>query len=355
MKDYPGRPPEGKVLWGASLGSQDPITRHDEPAGTLMELRRLFYVWSNYESGWAMRQVRENVEAGRFVWVSFKLPGSWVQVAAGQYDLEIRRMLTELEGLGVPIWLTMHHEPEGGGGSNAPDESSGHAGHKAMNTRVRDLMTDLGTQNIALSLVLMGWTWDEASQAYPGDPNRNPDNWWDGDVYDFIGVDPYVNKTGTMLTANWFRIEAWAVANGVDIGVAEWGLKGEDVEAAGYVREFYEHAVAVREPRVTSQAYFDVPGEWHQGEWYLKGLQLDQFHEIMQESAAFVPEVPEPVQTFEDVPPDYLFFKEIEWFAQQGITRGCNPPANDLFCPKTTVTREQMAAFMYRAAHGGTG
>jgi hypothetical protein len=32
------------------------------------------------------------------------------------------------------------------------------------------------------------------------------------------------------------------------------------------------------------------------------------------------------------------------------VTKGCNPPANDKYCPGTTVTREQMAAFMRRLA-----
>jgi len=32
-----------------------------------------------------------------------------------------------------------------------------------------------------------------------------------------------------------------------------------------------------------------------------------------------------------------------------GITRGCDPPANDSFCPDRTVTRGEMAAFMVRA------
>jgi hypothetical protein len=34
---------------------------------------------------------------------------------------------------------------------------------------------------------------------------------------------------------------------------------------------------------------------------------------------------------------------------ESGITAGCNPPANDNFCPNSTVTREQMAAFLVRA------
>ncbi|GMQ86514.1 MAG: hypothetical protein BMS9Abin07_2093 [Acidimicrobiia bacterium] len=35
--------------------------------------------------------------------------------------------------------------------------------------------------------------------------------------------------------------------------------------------------------------------------------------------------------------------------AKAGITRGCNPPANNRFCPESKVTRGQMAAFLVRA------
>ena len=35
---------------------------------------------------------------------------------------------------------------------------------------------------------------------------------------------------------------------------------------------------------------------------------------------------------------------DINGFAAAGITRGCNPPANDRFCPKQPVTRQEMAS-----------
>ena len=44
-----------------------------------------------------------------------------------------------------------------------------------------------------------------------------------------------------------------------------------------------------------------------------------------------------------------VFEADIEWLAEQGITKGCNPPANDLFCPDDVVTRGQLAAFLVRA------
>ena len=58
---------------------------------------------------------------------------------------------------------------------------------------------------------------------------------------------------------------------------------------------------------------------------------------------------PGDAPSFNDVPADHLFHTEIIWLAVQDITRGCNPPANDEFCPSGEVTRAQMAAFLNRA------
>ena len=44
-----------------------------------------------------------------------------------------------------------------------------------------------------------------------------------------------------------------------------------------------------------------------------------------------------------------IFEASIEWMAAKGITRGCNPPENDRFCPDDFVSRGQMAAFFARA------
>jgi hypothetical protein len=46
---------------------------------------------------------------------------------------------------------------------------------------------------------------------------------------------------------------------------------------------------------------------------------------------------------------DSVFEDDINALAAAGITRGCNPPDNDRFCPDGNVTRGQMAAFLVRA------
>ncbi len=43
------------------------------------------------------------------------------------------------------------------------------------------------------------------------------------------------------------------------------------------------------------------------------------------------------------------FEMDITWLYQEGITKGCNPPTNTEYCPNANVTRGQMAAFLVRA------
>ncbi|MGD2102971.1 MAG: S8 family serine peptidase [Acidimicrobiia bacterium] len=52
---------------------------------------------------------------------------------------------------------------------------------------------------------------------------------------------------------------------------------------------------------------------------------------------------------FVDVTADNIFRADIGKLATAGITKGCNPPDNTRFCPAEAVTRGQMAAFLHRA------
>jgi hypothetical protein len=64
-----------------------------------------------------------------------------------------------------------------------------------------------------------------------------------------------------------------------------------------------------------------------------------------------------PASATEDLPPGGSFTDDnriaeegyIEAIAALGVTRGCNPPTNDRFCPDKGVTRAQMASFFVRA------
>jgi hypothetical protein len=68
---------------------------------------------------------------------------------------------------------------------------------------------------------------------------------------------------------------------------------------------------------------------------------------ILRAKGEFSP--PNPAsQRFIDVPPTNVFYNFIDRLAVLGITVGCNPPDNTMYCPSSAVTREQMAAFILR-------
>lgn len=55
-----------------------------------------------------------------------------------------------------------------------------------------------------------------------------------------------------------------------------------------------------------------------------------------------------PEGDFTDVPEDHTFHDDIQWMHDNGITRGCNPPENDQYCPDRELIRSEEAAFFHR-------
>lgn len=60
-----------------------------------------------------------------------------------------------------------------------------------------------------------------------------------------------------------------------------------------------------------------------------------------------IPAVVSARSDFDDVPPTNIFYDDISWMADTGVTKGCGATR---FCPDDLVTREQMSAFMHRLA-----
>lgn len=274
---YPGQPAAGTVVWGASIGGNaDPRARHESAAGTSLALRRTFFQW-RHRTSYLPDTARGDLEAGRLPWVSIKTP-SWAAMARGDHDAQIDELLRGLDKLDGPVWLTMHHEPEGGGGRNYPDDSAGPSGHLAMNKRVRARMTALGTDNIALAPILMTYTWDDYSR-------RNPNEWWAPGVYDFLGVDHYQETESSLVNDVWRDVRKWAQARDVDVAVGEWGMRGTDAAAGQRVRQWHGHAVGSYRDgagaRVVGLAAFDSGLHSPTGSWVLRGAQLSAFQDLM--------------------------------------------------------------------------
>lgn len=56
-----------------------------------------------------------------------------------------------------------------------------------------------------------------------------------------------------------------------------------------------------------------------------------------------------PTSGFWDVPDGGTFTADVAWLGAEGITRGCNPPWRDEYCPRRVLTRGEVAAFLTRA------
>lgn len=279
---YPGQPKPGTVHWGASIGGNaDPVTRHETPAGRALGVHRTFYQWNQRTSS-LVSTAADDLAHGRVPWVSVKTP-SWAEMGAGQHDAEIDQLLSALAALPGPVWLTIHHEPEGGGGVNQPDDPAGPAGHVAMNRRVRQRMTALNVDNVALAPILMSYTFKSAS-------GRDPNAWFAPGIYDFIGIDHYMDKEASLLDATWASIRTWAGSKGLELAVGEWGMRGTDAAAGQREREWFEAAVGSATDgagaRVVGLSAFDSNLNSPNGGWELKGEQLTVFHQLMADPRA---------------------------------------------------------------------
>ncbi|MBK7862728.1 MAG: PPC domain-containing protein [Archangiaceae bacterium] len=273
---YPGKPAVGKALFGAAVGGNgDPVARHETPAKHVLALRRTFFAWDKRTTS-MVTMAKNDLAAGRLPWVSTKTP-SWADMGAGKYDADIDAMLKALEALGGPVWLTLHHEPEGGGGSVGPDDPGGPSAHVAMNRRVRARMTALGTKNISLAVILMSWTWDTRS-------GRDPEQWFAPGIYDLLGIDHYT-ETQNLVGPTFAKVRQFAANKGIDIAIGEYGLRGSDAAAGQGLQAWYDHVIGSgtdgKGGRVVGMCAFDSGLNSPNGSWELVGEQLTKFHALM--------------------------------------------------------------------------
>jgi hypothetical protein len=266
----------GSLRWGAAIGGNADPARHESVTGRALGLRRTFFSWDK-RTGSMVNTARADLAAGRVPWVSTKTPG-WAEMASGARDAEIDQMLRALDALNGPVWLTVHHEPEGGGGSPTVDDPGGAPAWRAMQRRVRERMTALRTDNIAFAPILMTWTFDPRS-------GRTPSDWWVDGIWDFAGVDHYSQKESltSMELAMWHNARGFYGAKGLKVAVGEWGNRGTDAAAAAEMEAFYRMAIGPVPPgqaQVIGMSYFDSNLNSPSGGWELFGAPLAKFREL---------------------------------------------------------------------------
>lgn len=273
LPEFPGDTPVGTIRWGCSYMGGEPPIPHETDARVAVGLRRTF--WRLDQSAKIISTCKVDHAAGRLPWISIKIPVTWQAASTGSIDAPLKRLIDALGALGKPVWFTVHHEPEGGNGTPFPDNGEGTEIHwRNMQSRVRSLIDAAKVTNIAFAPILMAWTFDSRS-------GRNPNDWWVDGIWDFAGIDHYVDISATsMLTPMWVKAKAFYDAQGLKIAVGEWGNKDHGISGTVEMQEWYDH---LRNNNVVGAAYFDTNLN---GGVPLSGEVLTKFRSLMKASTS---------------------------------------------------------------------
>ena len=272
---FPGDTPPGTLRWGQGGGNDTArAAEHETAAGVPLGAWRLFYTTQQLDM--ALRRCRDAVAARRVPILSLKPHVPWVDVAAGRLDTTLSLFFNDLKNVPGPVWLIVHHEPEGGGSAgNKPDDPGGAAAWRGMQVQVRRLLDRAAVRNVAFGPCLMVWTWAPQS-------GRRPDDWWVDDArWDFYGADLYQSsEAGPAPTtqASWLNFVAWAQRRNLPVVLGELGNRGSDATAAAELRETYEFLCGID---CVGATYFDTHLNSGPAPYTLTGAPLAEFRRLM--------------------------------------------------------------------------
>jgi PKD repeat protein len=205
------------VLVGGTYGSNSDPQPWEDQVGRNLGVSRRFYTSSQVSS--AVSAAQDAVAHKRVPWISFKLPYTWEEMAAGKGDAWTLDLVKKLDAVGGPVYLAFHHEPEGDGNIAAWKQMQEHLGPIVRNN----------SDSVAYTVVLTGW-----HQLY-GDAQYRLDNMMPNTKVDMLGVDVYEkygtnNSSGAMITSwtnfdtGYYKpISEWAAAHNMAWGIAETG------------------------------------------------------------------------------------------------------------------------------------
>ncbi len=209
--------PSCGVLVGAAVGGNTDPAAFEKSVGGTLQIRRTY--WDGGKVDKAVATAAADIAAGRLPWISFKLPYSWSDMAAGKGDAWAKDLTAKLAKLNGPVWIAFHHEPEGDG--NIADWVK-------MQQRLAPIVHS-GSKNVAFTMIVTGW------HQFYGDPQFSLDALWPGDgLVDLVGLDPYNwygtvknGKTNTKMdnfaTEFYPQMQAFAQKHKTAWGIAETG------------------------------------------------------------------------------------------------------------------------------------
>ena len=171
-------PSQGAYVGGTAGGTQN-VPSLENRTGIPLAIHRSYYNADQVDK--AISVVNSDLATGRLPWISFKLPYSWADMAAGRGDPWAIDLVQRLAKVNGPVWLAFHHEPEGDG--NMPDWT-------AMQRHLAPIVHQY-SNNVAFTTILIAW------DSFNGPSQYQLNNVWPGDgLVDIAAWDVY-NDYGT--------------------------------------------------------------------------------------------------------------------------------------------------------------
>ena len=243
--------PRCGTLLGAAYGANTNPIFWEQSMRHRLGVHRTYY--SGYDVNDAVRTARIDLLRQRIPWISFKLPYTWAEMAAGRGDGWASGLARRLSRLDGPVWVAFHHEPEGDEG-DIRDWTS-------MQERLAPIVRS-SARNVAFSVILTGW-----NQVY-GDRRYSLASLWPQDTkVDLVGFDVYnrygvetagrVTAVRTKFKRSYFKtFEKFAEKHDMAWGLAE---TGHTDLSAGVEPRFVKHLYnSVRRHGGVAVAYFNT-------------------------------------------------------------------------------------------------
>ncbi len=259
---------------GASIQNNGDPSAMEASAGRTLGLRRTYWNYSNIAS--SIRSATADANAGRIPWLSYKLPGSWADAAAGKADAQTKELAKQLATVPGEVWVAIHHEPEGDG--NLSD-------WVALQKRLLPLLA--AAPNVRTSIILTAWdTFDSKNSAY------SLDALWPGNMVSILGMDAYnpygdanhVGKGWTEMDHYYDEIAPAAKKLGVDWAIAETGYTDPAAaKDADWLTRAYQDMANRTDLPGLGLSYFNSTAN-SVGSWPLTGVKAAKFDAILNQS-----------------------------------------------------------------------
>ncbi|MDQ1732481.1 MAG: hypothetical protein QOK10_2640 [Pseudonocardiales bacterium] len=252
--------PVSGLLFGASVSSApgqsaaQSLAAEEARLGRGLALDRSYSRWDDAQPNW---QVADDGAHGRVPLVGIsprRKDGSlisWLSIAAGGHDTEIRKQADGLRDTGVPMIVSFHHEADIATGYGTAAQFVAAFRHYVSVFRAEQ------ATNVAFAVVLVPITYANPAAWYPGD-----------DVVDWIGTDAYnfaacspgrpAWRSLSTVAGNFYR---WGSTRGKPLLLAEWG-SAEDPTQPGRKAAWLNDVASTLAgwPQIKAAAYFDRTG-----------------------------------------------------------------------------------------------